>query len=124
MATVKKNTKKEAKTVAEPKANNIEEIKKALENVDTTIPEPKTEEEPVKAENDELAKSEAHIEEMSKEMEDLQTRQQTLQEELEKNPDNAEELLKTELAKAKEVYKKITYNDAYYTNTWNGQRCY
>lgn len=57
-------------------------------------------------------------------MEDLQTRQQTLQEELEKNPDNAEELLKTELAKAKEVYKKITYNDAYYTNTWNGQSCY
>lgn len=156
MAAVKKTSKKETKPVTKAKTNNIEEVcmasenvettilepetpeepvegenanyiedvKEAINNVDTTILEPETSEEPVEGENEVLAKAEAHIEEMGKEMENLQNRQQTLQKELENNPDNAEKLLKEELAKAKEAFKKITYSNAYYTNTWNGQSCY
>lgn len=156
MAAVKKTSKKETKPVTKAKTNNIEEvcmasenvettilepetpeepvegenanyiedIKEAINNVDTTILEPETSEEPVEGENEVLAKAEAHIEEMGKEMENLQNRQQTLQKELENNPDNAEKLLKEELAKAKEAFKKITYSNAYYTNTWDGQSCY
>lgn len=105
-------------------ANYIEDVKEAINNVDTTILEPETPEEPVEGENEVLAKAEAHIEEMGKEMENLQNRQQTLQKELENNPDNAEKLLKEELAKAKEAFKKITYSNAYYANTRNGQSCY
>ena len=156
MAAVKKTSKKETKPVTKAKTNNIEEacmasenvettilepetpeepvegenanyiedVKEAINNVDTTILEPETPEEPVEGENEVLAKAEAHIEEMGKEMENLQNRQQTLQKELENNPDNAEKLLKEELAKAKEAFKKITYSNAYYTNIWNGQSCY
>ena len=124
MAAVKKTSKKETKPVTKAKTNNIEEACMASENVETTILEPETPEEPVEGENEVLAKAEAHIEEMGKEMENLQNRQQTLQKELENNPDNAEKLLKEELAKAKEAFKKITYSNAYYTNTWNGQSCY
>ena len=118
----------ESETPEEPvegeNANYIEDVKEAINNVDTTIPEPETPEEPVEGENEALAKAEAHIEEMGKEMENLQNRQQTLQKELENNPDNTEKLLKEELAKAKEAFKKITYSNAYYTNTWNGQSYY
>lgn len=124
MAAVKKTRKKENKTVAEPKTDIREEVKKAIERVGTTIPEPETVEGSVTGEDEALVKSEAHIEEMGRDMEKLQNRQRSLQEELEKNPDNAEEILKDELVKAREAYKKMTFNNAYYTNTWNGQSCY
>lgn len=124
MAAVEETSKKETKPVTKAKTNNIEEACIASENVEATILESETPEEPVEGENEALAKAEAHIEEMGKEMENLQNRQQTLQKELENNPDNTEKLLKEELAKAKEAFKKITYSNAYYTNTWNGQSCY
>lgn len=124
MATRKKTGKKESNPEVRAKADNLEEVKKAIAEVDTTIREPETADAPEDAGDEGLSKSEAHIEEMGREMERLRDRQQTLREELEKNPDDAERLLNEELSKAREAYKRITYSDSYYTSTWNGQSCY
>lgn len=138
MATPKKNTTAAAKpkaVKAAPKAEPVVEeapkveetpVEGSLQTIEEALMDTPIEfvEDEEKEEKVEEAKPASGLEEISKKMEDFNKAKEEFCEKVEKNPEKAEELIKTELKKAEalkeEVSNIVNKISRPYTTSWNG----